>query len=310
MQEEIEFNTSQLTRVNGTVLIPKNGNKTHPAVIAIHDHGAFYYFGREKIVSKDNEPDILKEFKLNYYGGRSWANELVSRGFLVLCIDGFYFGAQKVDVSKISDDILEACPVKPHEFEPGTDDYIRAFNKFSGWFEALMVKHIFYSGCTWPGILFHDDRKCIDYLNTRHDVDKNRIGCCGLSIGGFRSAHLAALDSRIKCGVVTGWMPTIDSLLFDHLRNHTYMVYIPNLSRYMELPDLASLAAPNYLFVQQCGQDHLYPLEGMENACKAIENVYRKAGCAKNFKYEFYDNDHQFNIKMQEDAFLWLEQHL
>jgi dienelactone hydrolase len=138
-------------------------------------------------------------------------------------------------------------------------------------------------------------------------VDKNRIGCCGLSIGGFRSAHLAALDRRIKCAAVAGWMPTMNSLLYDSLINHTYMVYIPGLSRFMDLPDVAGLTAPNYLFVQQCTQDRLYNLQGMQEACHHIERIYEKAGCADNYKYKFYDNDHEFNLQMQEDAFNWLE---
>jgi len=37
-------------------------------------------------------------------------------------------------------------------------------------------------------------------------VDARRIGCVGLSIGALRSAHLAALDDRIKPAVVVGWM--------------------------------------------------------------------------------------------------------
>lgn len=156
-------------------------------------------------------------------------------------------------------------------------------------------------------MLFHDDRKCIDYLNSRKEVDKGRIGCCGLSIGGFRAAHLAALDGRIKAVVVAGWMPTYKSLLFNRLRHHTYMIYIPNLQSYMELPDVMSLAAPNSLFVQQCTKDLLYNLEGMQESCAMIEAVYGKIGFSDKFKYAFYDNDHEFNIQMQEDAFEWLD---
>jgi len=189
----------------------------------------------------------------------------------------------------------------------GTGKYIDTFNKFCEYFETMLVKHILISGTTWPGILFHDDRKCIDYLYTRKDVDKSMIGCCGLSIGGFRSGHLAALDSRIKCTVVAGWMPTYGSLLFNRLRDHTYMVYIPGLTKYMDIPDVMSLAAPNPLLVQQCTEDELYTLEGMQDACIKIEDIYTKLGHKDKYKYEFYNNNHEFNIKMQEDAFSWLD---
>ncbi len=308
-QEEVEFNTAKDVRIKGTMLIPK-GKGPFPAVVAIHDHGGFYYYGREKIIEQDNENRVLREFKERCYGGRSWANQLVKRGFVTLTIDGFYFGSRRADIDAIADKVLERSPYNPLKYEKGCEEYIEEFNRFCGWFEGLLVKHIFYSGATWPGILFHDDRKSVDYLLTRKEVDGERIGCCGLSIGGFRSAHLAALDGRIKCAVVAGWMPAMDSLLYDRLLDHTYMVYIPGLSRFMDLPDVAGLIAPNYLFVQQCSHDPLYNLEGMQEACSHIERIYEKAGFGQNYKYKFYDNGHEFNIQMQEDAFEWLEEHL
>jgi dienelactone hydrolase len=156
-------------------------------------------------------------------------------------------------------------------------------------------------------MLFYDDRKSIDYLCTRKEVDTERIGCCGLSLGGIRSAYLAGLDDRIKCSVVVGWMPTFESLLFNNLRYHTYMVYVPGLSACMELPDIVSMTAPNPLFIQQCSRDGLYNIRGMEQACEIIANVYDGLGAGHKFKSGFYDNKHEFNYKMQEDAFAWLD---
>ena len=271
-QEEVEFNTAKNVRVRGSLLIPNTGEESYPAIIAIHDHGGFYYYGREKIMEQENEAEELTKFKKSAYGGRSYANELVKRGYIVLCIDGFYFGSRKLDVESVSDERFgEISSMSLKGIIPGTSEYIRTYNRICGQFESLVVKHILTSGTTWPGMLFHDDRKCIDYLYSRKEVDKNRIGCCGLSIGGFRAAHLAALDGRIKAAVVAGWMPTYKSLLFNRLRHHTYMIYIPNLQSFMELPDVMSLAAPNSLFVQQCAKDFLYNLEGMQESCATIE---------------------------------------
>lgn len=306
IQEEIEFNTARNIRVRGSLLLPVVEGK-HPAVIALHDHGGFYYYGREKIVSQQNETQILKNFKDLHYGGRSWADEIVKRGYVVLCIDAFYFGTRKLNIEQVSDVVLETIPYKFNGIMQNTDEYIDVFNKFCFAFEALLVKHFFISGITWPGILFHDDRKCIDYLCTRKEVDKDRIGCCGLSIGGFRAAHLAALDQRIRCSVVAGWMPTYDSLLFNRLRYHTYMIYIPNLTYFFDISDVISLTAPNPLLVQQCSRDGLYNMQGMQKACLKIREVYKKIGCPERYRYEFYDNGHEFNVNMQEEAFNWLD---
>ena len=308
-EETIEFTASEGVRVHGTVLSPGGGGP-YPAVIALHDHGGFYYFGREKVMDSDNEPKLLTRFKHDHYGGRSWANELAALGFVVLCIDSFYFGTRKLDPALVSDGMRRRCPVDPLAHAPGTEPYIKACNAFCGWMENITVRHIHCSGATWPGMLFYDDRKAVDYLLTRPDVDVNRVGCCGLSIGGYRSIHLAALDTRIKCAVAAGWMTTMGSLLFDHLHDHTHMVYIPGLHRFMDLPDVAGLAAPRSLFVQQCEQDMLFTVPGMTNACRKLEQIYEKAGCPHRFRSRFYPNGHAFTIPMQQDAFSYLREYL
>jgi hypothetical protein len=76
----------------------------------------------------------------------------------------------------------------------------------------------------------------------------------------------------------------------------------------MELPDVMSMMAPNPLLVQQCIQDTLFNMDGMQKAEKVINQVYSSIGAEKKFKCNFYDLEHQFNIQMQEDAFAWLEQ--
>jgi dienelactone hydrolase len=293
IHEEVEFNTARDTRVRGTMLLPNGAQGKLPAVIAIHCHSGFYYFGREKIVEQEDEPDILTRFKQRRYGGRSWACELCRRGYAVLCIDGFYFGTRKLDLHNVPPEVISMLSTESLDWlHEGSDEYIDAYNRIQEKFEALVAKHILVSGTTWPGLLLHDDRKCVDYLRTRTEVDSSRIGCCGLSIGGFRSAHLAALDHRISCSVVTGWMPTYRSLLFNGLRVHTNMVYVPTLPRFMDLPDVLSLTAPNPLLVQQCSQDRLYNMEGMEEACFKIDDVYCRLGRPERYRYEFYDNGH------------------
>lgn len=308
-QEEIEFNTARNVRVKGTLLIPEGGGK-FPAIVALHDHGGFYYYGREKIVEQADEPDILKKHKLDSYGGRSWANEAAKRGYVVLAIDGFYFGSRKLDMEQIAEEVIQPYVSSLKMNPAGSDSNIELVNTICGQLEYLLVRHIFMSGATWPGILLHDDRKSIDYLQTREEVDNEKIGCCGLSVGGFRSVHLAALDSRVKCCTVAGWMPTFQSLLFNRLRFHTYMVYVPGLPAHMDLPDVASLAAPNPLFIQQCSRDALYNLDGMKQACQSIGDVYTRLNIGERFLSTFYDNKHEFNLQMQEDAFDWFDRWL
>jgi hypothetical protein len=47
-----------------------------------------------------------------------------------------------------------------------------------------------------------DNRQALDYLVTRADVDPNRLGCLGLSLGGIKTSLVAAVDRRIRCAVL------------------------------------------------------------------------------------------------------------
>ena len=63
--------------------------------------------------------------------------------------------------------------------------------------ESTLAKALVLAGATWPGVVCWDDRRTIDYLATRPEVDAKRIGCLGISMGGYRSLYLAAHAARI-----------------------------------------------------------------------------------------------------------------
>lgn len=310
-QEEVEFNTAENVRVRASVLIPQKKQEKYPAVIAMHDHSGFYYYGREKIIEADSSPNILNDFKEKSYEGKSWANELARRGYVVICIDAFYFGSRRLLLEDLNEEyysILDCEKLSNTNFQ--IDDYISKYNEICYKYETIIMKHILNSGSTWLGILLHDDRKCIDYLYSRGDVDKERIGCCGLSVGGYRSAFLSAIDERISCSLVVGWLSTYESLLRNKQRFHTFMLYVPGLPRNADLSDVVALAAPKPLFIQQCSRDSLFNLDGMREACDNVNLVYSSVGASSNFKHCFYDNEHQFNVQMQNDAFDWMDKWL
>ena len=289
------------------LLIPDGLTGPAPAVLALHDHGGFYYFGKEKHTATDNAPQPLKDHIDKAYGGRTYAEELAKRGFVVLCPDAFYFGSQRIDPTQASERVKRGYPGLNSSDE---SERVRTFNKFASSMETPTARTIFTAGTTWPGILFQGDRASVNYLLTRPEVDPDRLGCMGLSIGGFRSAHLFGLDPRIKAGVVAGWMTTYSSLLFGHLLNHTWMIYVPRQHNFLDLPDVASLNAPNALMVINCLQDQLFPIEGMKAADRKLTAIYEKMGAPEKFRCNYYDVPHSLDVKMQDDAIAWLEKWL
>lgn len=301
VREKVYFNTTPQVRVPAYVLIPKKADKPLPALVALHDHGGFYFWGKEKLVERDDEHPVLTAFKKRSYAGNSIASALARQGYVVIVIDMFYWGERRLILDTDPDDWRQRPKDIPAE-------RIAAFNQRASQNEQLVGRTIFAAGFTWPGVMFWDDRRTVDYLITRPEVDAQRIGCVGLSVGGLRSCHLAALDERIKAAVVVGWMASFPSQLQRHIRNtigHTKVV--PGLYRYLDYPDVATLAMPAALLVINGSKDQLFDLDGVRACFTKLAACYQKAGLPERLRTRLYDTPHEFNAAMQAEAWEWLK---
>ncbi len=139
-------------------------------------------------------------------------------------------------------------------------------------------------------------------------MDKRRLGCVGLSVGGWRSFLLAALDERIKAAVAVGWMTSLGAQFKQHIINTIgFSFYINGLYRYFDLPDLAALIAPRAVLVINGSQDRLFALDGVKAAFDKIARCYAKPGAAERQRCSLYDAPHEFNLEMQAEAWEWLK---
>ncbi len=303
IREEIRFNTTPVFRVPGTVLIPKGLTKPAPAVVLLHSHGGYYLWGRERELEGDEVHPTLIEMR-EFYGKKAIGTELVRRGYVVITIDMFFWGERRM--------VLEDDPPEWKDRPAGISrDAVTKFNQRSNASEQLMGRTLMSAGVTWAGIIAWDDLRTVDYLVTRPEVDPQRIGCVGHSVGGLRSAYLAALDDRIRAAVVCGWMCSFPHQLAKHVRStigHTKL--IPGIYRHLDHPDIASLAMPRPLMVINGIQDALFEPEGVRAAHDKLAKCYAKAGVPDHFKSLIEERPHEFNAERQEDAWAWFAKHL
>lgn len=297
VREKVLFSTTPHFRVPAWVLIPKRLKRPAPGIVDLHSHGGMFVFGKEKVIDfGENHPAMTIYHKVNY-GGRPTATALVNRGYVVISIDAFMFGERRV---LLDEDRKFGYDRSRYSAEDAVYLSRQCARK-----ESTVVKSLAFAGMTWPGVVFWDDIRTVDYLVSRAEVDPKRIGCLGISMGGYRSLYLSALDERITAGCVTGFMSTVRPMLRSYIDKHSFVHYLPGLHRYLDLPDVSSLTAPRSLLVQQCSRDQLFPLAGMKEANAKIAAVYAKAGSADKFSGRFYDEPHQFTVAMQEEAFEW-----
>ena len=289
------------------LLKPAGAHGKLPAVVGFHDHGGNKYFGLRKItrMSKDPHPAMLRH-QDHYYGGVAWANELARRGYVVLVHDTFTFGSRRMRLA----DLPAAIRNNMVEANPESEEEIEHYNQFAANHEHIVAKSLFCAGMTWPGVFVFDDRRALDYLASRPEVDATRIGCAGLSGGGLRTVMLTGSDERIRCACCAGMMTTWRDYLLNKSHTHTWMVYVPGLPRDLDYPEILGLAVPKPVLVLNNRQDQLFTMPEMERADHIMKEVYAKAGATERYRASFYDGPHKFDREMQSEAFAWFDRWL
>lgn len=158
IQNKYYIQTSPVSRAPLYLLVPKILLDKNPAIIAMHQHGGNYAYGKEEIAGNVGNPDL-------FYG-----KELAERGYVVLAMDSILFGERFNKNEKTSPRTLE----------------------------ELVSQNLYALGIPPLGIVVQEDLTSLNFLSSLDFVDKNNIGCIGHSFGGTRCTYLSVLDNRIK----------------------------------------------------------------------------------------------------------------
>ncbi len=284
---KLVLNISDWERIPAYLLLPK-GTPPFPAILCLHDHGAHFSIGKEKVISPIAESKEVVEdandWVKKYYGGKFIGDELAKRGYAVLAIDALFWGAR------------QECGGSPYENQ------------------QRFASNIFHLGTTWLGIITWDDIRSVEFLKTWPEIDAERIGAIGLSMGAHRTWMLSALFDDIKVGCAICWMATTPSLMVPD-NNQTrgqsaYSMLAPNLYIYLDIPDVASLACPKPMLFFNGTQDVLFPIEGVKESYKIMKRVWSSQRKEENLCTKIWEVPHEFNCDMQEEAFAWLDKYL
>ncbi len=312
--EELSWSVGYGPRMAAWVLKPAGASGSLPGIVALHDHGGFKYFGKEKIArGPEPPPDYLaRGYHDVYYGGRTYANALAREGFVVLVHDTFLWGSRRFPREVMPEWAGRAF--RGLEAEGALEGWlpveVEAYNFSAAEHEHVVEKYCNLLGTTMAGVVAHEDRIAVNVLRSRADVDAARVGCIGLSGGGNRSALLQATHPGIAAAVIVGLMCTYPSLLDHNVVSHTWMLFPNGWSRYGDWPDLAGCRAPSPLLVQYDLEDELFTVGGMRAAHARLGEIYSGVGSPDGYTGEFYPGPHKFDLQMQTAAFAWLKRRL
>jgi len=302
IREKIEFNTTPWFRVSGFFYTPKNVPLPAPALVVLHEWGGPMLFGADRICGEPVHPIIIKH-RATYTSGRALADWYASQGYAVVVIDAFHFGQRSPRGINGLPDSFNAKDLD--EATLSKYDSLTRENLY------LSVRELNWAGTTWAGVNYGDDSRCVDYLLSRKEVDGARIGCTGLSGGGWRTNMIAALEPRIKATVTVGWMTTGDTQQAYNLAGAVgSFAMLPGVWNRLDIPDLISMAAPKACMVVAGTKDPLFPPLGKNEAFRQIADAFAWAGKPDHFKSYTPDKEHCYDLDIQAEALAWFKKHL
>jgi cephalosporin-C deacetylase-like acetyl esterase len=130
------------------------------------------------------------------------------------------------------------------------------------------------AGVPLNGQRVFDFLRCLDYLNTRSDVDPSRIGVFGNGASGLEALFGAALDNRVRTVLLERTLADFQSVMAVEEYNLKVASFPFGLLQHFDLPQVCSAVAPRPLWL-------LNPVDPQGNGLPLSEIKDRYAGTTK-----------------------------
>lgn len=276
---KIWFNVSEWCRIPAYLLVPE-GEGPFPAIVMLHDHGAHFSIGKEKMVRPFHvNPEVLADaddWAMRCYDNQYTGDYFAAHGYVVLSIDALFWG------------------------ERGRKEGI----DYDG--QQALASNFLQMGSSWGAFINMDDARSAEFLASLPFVDKERVGCLGFSMGAYRSWMLSSITDCIKASASVCWMNTTDHLMTltnnQNKGGSAFSMLTPNLRRYLDYPHTASIACPKPTLFFNGTQDKLFPLEGVEDAYAILQATWKSQQAEDRLVTKIWEEKHFFNKAMQKET--------
>ncbi len=165
-------------------------------------------------------------------------------------------------------------------------------------------------GYTSAGVEAWNCIRALDYLQTREEVDPDRIGVTGRSGGGAYSWWIAALDDRIKAAVpVAGITDLTNHVVNGCVEGHCDCMYTVNTYRW-DYAQVAALVAPRPLLISNSDKDRIFPLDGVVRVHSLVKKIYDLYGKPEHLGLQITEGPHKDTQQLRVHAFHWFNRFL
>jgi hypothetical protein len=174
-----------------------------------------------------------------------------------------------------------------------------------------------YASATMKGVWNH--MRCVDYLRSLPEVDGERIGAIGHSLGAHNAVFAAAFDERIRSVVSSCGFCSFARYMKGNLAGWSHDGYMPRIRTLydcdpkkmpFEFADVIAALAPRPLFVNAPLHDSNFDVQGVRDCLSAALPIYEQFGVQDKLRALYPDAGHEFPEAVRREAYAWLDRWL
>lgn len=154
-----------------------------------------------------------------------------------------------------------------------------------------------------------DGMRAIDYLQSRSEVDPQRIGCTGNSGGGTQTSYLMALDDRIRAAAPSCYLTSMPRLLATIGPQDAEQNLFAQLAFGADHADWIMLRAPSPVLICAATND-FFDIGGSWDTFRLAKRLYTRMGYSANVDLLENDAGHNYNAIQRGGAARWLSRWL
>ncbi|HET8827184.1 MAG TPA: alpha/beta hydrolase family protein [Terriglobales bacterium] len=177
--------------------------------------------------------------------------------------------------------------------------------------EEDAFKLMLWRGQVLYGMMLFDELRALDYLAGRAEVDPERLGVFGMSMGATKAWWLAALDQRVKLCMDVCCLTDYEELIKAHsLKEHGIYYYVPSLLKHFQTAQINELIVPRAHLSVNGRLDVLTPPAGVEKIREYLLPLYREHGKEQDCRIELFDCKHVELPEMRKLILEWMDRYL
>jgi dienelactone hydrolase len=175
-----------------------------------------------------------------------------------------------------------------------------------------------YVSATMKAIVNH--RRAIDLLRSLPEVDPDKIGVIGHSLGGHNSLYLAAFDPRVKAVVTSCGFNSFSKYKGGDLTGWSHKGYMPRIAEVyskdparmpFDFTEILGVLAPRPVFINAPVGDSNFEVSGVKDCEAAAGQIYDKVFHARDRLVALYPQaGHEFPSAIRQQAYSFLERWL